>query len=193
MFTELAANLIAGATLLRTTLQDPGTAELSAAVGRLKDIEHAGDDLTHSILLKLNTTFITPFDREDIHALASSLDDVLDFIYAAGVRLDMYGIHSTLPAAVELAGLVLAQCRTISSAVSALERHDDVLRLCSEIARGEREADYVARGAIATLFEKEQDPIRLIKHKELYEVLETATDKAEDVANVLESIVIKAA
>jgi predicted phosphate transport protein (TIGR00153 family) len=193
MFKDLAQRLIEGAQSLRSTLQHPEATSIPGAVERLKEIEHAGDDLTHSILLKLNTTFITPFDREDIHSLASSLDDVLDFIYAAGERLQMYRIHSPLPAAIELCGLICAQCETISSAVMALGKNDEVLRLCAKVSAAEREADYTARGAIATLFEKERDPIQLIKLKELYEVLETATDKADDVANILESIVLKSA
>ena len=192
MFAEMASNLGDGARLLQQTLED--FKDIDARVRQLKDIEHRGDDMTHNILTKLNQTFITPFDREDIYRLASSLDDVLDFIYAAGVRLVMYKITSAPAAASLLAGIVVKQADQLSDALARLgKKHDNVLEHCVEINRLENEADSVARAAIAVLFEKEKDPISLIKLKELYEVLETATDKAEDAANVLEGVVLKSA
>ncbi|HLJ29654.1 MAG TPA: DUF47 family protein [Candidatus Angelobacter sp.] len=191
MFAEMAGNLRDGARLLKQLLSDFRDIELR--VQQLKDIEHRGDDLTHNILTKLNQTFITPFDREDIYRLASSLDDVLDFIYAAGVRLTMYKIKHAPEAAPQLAEIIVRQCDELSSAVAGLERHDKVLEHCVEINRLENDADQVARSAIGVLFEQETDPISLIKLKELYEILETATDKAEDAANVLEGVVLKGA
>ena len=191
LFSQMAGNLTEGAILLRSILHDLESTPAESGVQCLKEIEHAGDELTHEIVIKLNTTFITPFDREDIYRLASALDDVLDFIYAAGERLRMYSIRSHLATAVELADVILSQCRIIAQAIDALGKDDTVLHACAEISRFEREADYLSRGAIATLFEKQRDPITLIKLKELYEVLETATDRAEDVANVLETIVLK--
>lgn len=192
LFAEMAGNLGEGARLLQRTLDD--FQDVEARVRQLKDIEHRGDELTHNILTKLNQTFITPFDREDIHRLASSLDDVLDFIYAAGVRLVMFRIKAAPPAASKLAEIIIRQTDQLSQALSRLERkHDQVLENCVEINRLENEADLVARAAITTLFDEERDPIALIKLKELYEVLETATDKAEDAANVLESVVLKSA
>jgi len=192
LFAEMAGNLGEASRLLKQTLDD--FHDVDERVRQLKEIEHRGDEMTHNILTKLNQTFITPFDREDIHRLASSLDDVLDFIYAAGVRLIMYKITSAPPAASKLAEIVIKQTDQLSEAVGRLEKkHDHVLENCVEINRLENEADQVARGAIAVLFEKEKDPISLIKLKELYEVLETATDKAEDAANVLEGVVLKSA
>jgi len=192
MFAEMASNLGDGARLLKQTLED--FQNVDARVQQLKDIEHRGDDMTHNILTKLNQTFITPFDREDIYRLASSLDDVLDFVYAAGVRLVMYKITSAPEAASQLAGIVVKQSDQLTDALARLgKKHDNVLEHCVEINRLENEADNVARSAIAVLFEKEKDPISLIKLKELYEVLETATDKAEDAANVLEGVVLKSA
>src|SRR4051794_25479381 len=191
MFAEMAGNITEGAVLLKAILSDLQNVEVR--VQQLKDLEHKGDDMTHSILVKLNSTFITPFDREDIHALASAMDDVLDYVYAAGERLVMYKIHSAPPVAAELAGVVLRQAEQLSKAVGMLEKHDDVLSICVEINRLENEADRLARGALADLFDREKDPITLIKQKELIEVLETATDKAEDAANVLESVVLKSA
>lgn len=192
LFAEMARNLGEASRLLKRTLDD--FQDVDERVRQLKEIEHRGDEMTHNILTKLNQTFITPFDREDIYRLASSLDDVLDFVYAAGVRLVMYKITSAPPAASKLAEIVIKQTDQLSEAVGRLEKkHDHVLENCVEINRLENEADHVARTAIAILFEKEKDPISLIKLKELYEVLETATDKAEDAANVLEGVVLKSA
>jgi predicted phosphate transport protein (TIGR00153 family) len=192
LFADMAGNLGEAARLLKQTLED--FRDVDERVRQLKEIEHRGDEMTHNILTKLNQTFITPFDREDIHRLASSLDDVLDFTYAAGVRLIMYKITSAPEAASKLADILVRQTEQLSQAVGRLEKdHDHVLENCVEINRLEKEADQVARSAIAALFEKEKDPISLIKLKELYEVLETATDKAEDAANVLEGVVVKSA
>ncbi|HEY6348124.1 MAG TPA: DUF47 family protein [Candidatus Angelobacter sp.] len=191
MFAEMAGNLGDGARLLRQTLND--FKDVEKRVQELKALEHRGDEMTHNILTKLNQTFITPFDREDIYRLASSLDDVLDFIYAAGVRLIMYKIKSAPEAASKLADIIVRQCDQLMPAVAGLEKHDSVLNYCVEINRLENEADQIARTAIGILFEQETDPIALIKLKELYEVLETATDKAEDAANVLEGVVLKGA
>lgn len=192
LFEEVAQNLSQGARLLRQILID--FQNIEERVRQLKEIEHRGDEMTHNILIKLNQTFITPIDREDIHQLASSLDDVLDFIYAAGVRLIMYKITAAPEAAAQLAEVVVKQTEQLSDALTQLPRKSDrVLEDCVEINRLENEADLIARTAIAALFEKEKDPIALIKLKELYEVLETATDKAEDAANVLEGVVLKSA
>jgi len=192
MFAEVSANLILGARLMVEMLHD--FQDIPARVQKLKDIEHRGDEMTHAIITKLNQTFITPFDREDIHKLASSLDDVLDFLNSAGDRLVLYKIHSAPPEAEKLAELVVRQCEELHQAVKNLEKHNPVvLQHCVEINRLENEADTVSRRAIGRLFEQEHDPITLIKFKELYEVLETATDKAEDAANVLESVVLKSA
>src|SRR5215472_9522592 len=192
LFAEMAGNLGEAARLLKQTLDD--FHDVDERVRQLKVIEHRGDEMTHNIFTKLNQTFITPFDREDIHELASSLDDVLDFIYAAGVRLVMYKISSAPEAASKLAEIIVNQTDQLSEALGRLDKdHDHVLENCVEINRLENEADQVARSAIATLFDREKDPISLIKLKELYEVLETATDKAEDAANVIEGVVLKSA
>ena len=191
MFAEMSGNLIEGARLMEQILAD--FKDVEARVQKLKDIEHRGDDMTHQILVKLNQTFLTPFDREDIHRLAASMDDVLDYVYAAGERLVIYRITGAPNQAAQLAGFVVKQCEEISKAVVKLEKHDHVLDHCVEINRLENEADRVVRISIAQLFDSERDPIALIKMKELYELLETATDKAEDVANVLESVVLKGA
>ena len=189
MFAEMSANLTEGARLLHEILKDPR--DLVRRVDELQAIEHRGDDMTHAIFTKLNQTFITPFDREDIHTLASSLDDVLDYVNSAGTRLNMYKITDPPAPAAELAGLIVQQTEQLGRGVLCLGKDRQVLTYCVEINRLENEADRVGRKAIADLFEHERDPIRLIKIKELYEVLESATDRAEDVANVLETVALK--
>ena len=189
MFAAMSNNLIDAARALVNLFADYHNVE--AKIEDIRRIEHLGDEMTHSIMRKLNQTFITPFDREDIHTLASSLDDVVDFINAACARIVMYRITDPPAEAGQLARLILAQCEELEKAVSHLQKSDDVLRHCVEINRLENEADQVSRVAIARLFDHETNPINLIKIKELLEFLETATDKAEDVADVLETVVLK--
>jgi len=189
MFSEMSENLIAGARVLVDLFEDYRRVE--ERIAEIQRIEHLGDDLTHAILIKLNQTFITPFDREDIHKLTSSLDDVLDFINAAGARIIMYRVMNPPPAALKLARLILLQSQELQKALPLLRKNGDILAHCVEINRLENEADYVSRAAIAELFDHEKDPINLIKIKELIECLEMATDRAEDVADVLETVVLK--
>jgi uncharacterized protein len=191
MFVEMAQNLIEGARLMKALLEN--FQNVPEQVARLKDIEHRGDDMTHAVIMKLNQTFITPFDREDIHRLASSIDDVLDLLNAAGDRIMVYKITGVTKETAVLAGLILQQSEELSLALSGLEKQQHVLEHCVEINRLENEADRVTRQAVGHLFENERDPIQLIKMKELYEVLELATDKAEDAANVLEAVILKSA
>jgi predicted phosphate transport protein (TIGR00153 family) len=189
MFAEVSQNVTEGARLLHDILKNP--TDMGERLDRLQEIEHRGDDMTHAIITALNQTFITPFDREDIHRLTSSLDDVLDYVNSAGMRLTLYRIDAPPPVAAELAGLIVQQSEELAQGVSLLEQNQRVLEHC--VDRLENEADRVSRNAIAELFDNEKDPIRLIKMKELYEVLETATDKAEDAANVLEAVALKSA
>jgi predicted phosphate transport protein (TIGR00153 family) len=191
MFSEVCQNLTEGTRLLHDILKNPADMELR--IDRMQEIEHRGDDMTHAIITTLNQTFITPFDREDIHRLTSSLDDVLDFVNAAAMRLRLYKIRTPPAVSVELAAMIVQQCEELAQGVSLLEKNKMVLDHCVEVHRLENEADRVSRNAIADLFDNEKDPIQLIKIKELYEVLETATDKAEDAANVLEAVALKSA
>jgi predicted phosphate transport protein (TIGR00153 family) len=191
LFAELSSAMNEGARLLRSILEDPH--DLKIRVDEMQAIEHRGDKAIHAIMTKLNQSFITPFDREDIHTLASSLDDVLDYMNTAATRLVMYKIAQPTAAAAELAGILVLQSEELARGVSLLEKNGKVMQHCDEVNRLEDEADQISRKAIGELFENEKDPIQLIKMKELYEVLETATDKAEDAANVLEAIVLKSA
>jgi predicted phosphate transport protein (TIGR00153 family) len=193
MFAEIANNVIEGAKELYKLLNDWDYQRLPEAAQRIRSLEQRGDEMTHQLLIRLNQTFITPFDREDIHHLASSLDDVLDFIYAASNRLVTYKITQPSPSAKVLAGIILKQAEELGRAVALLEKDHSLLSRCVEVNRLENEADQVAREAIGRLFDGGYDPITLIKLKELLEILEEATDKAEDAANVLETVVLKSA
>jgi len=159
---------------------------------RIKEVEHKGDTQTHEMFKKLNKSFITPFDREDIYALSSALDDILDLIDASAQRFVMYNVEKPTPEAKELAFIILKSCQTIDKAVALLGgKLEPISEYCVEVNSLENEADRVCREAISRLFDEEKDPIQLIKWKEIYETLERATDKCEDAANVLESVVMK--
>lgn len=189
MFSQMSENLIAGARVMVDLFAD--YRDVDAKIAEVRRIERMGDEMTHAVLTKLNQTFITPFDREDIHQLASSLDDVLDFLNSAGARIIMYRITNPPPVALDLARLILLQAQELHRALPLLQKNGDILTHCVEINRIENEADVISRAAIGQLFDQEKDPINLIKIKELIECLELATDKAEDVANVLETVVLK--
>jgi uncharacterized protein len=189
MFAQMSENLIAGARTMVELFTD--YQNVDAKVAEIRRIERAGDEMTHAVLTKLNQTFITPFDREDIHQLASSLDDVLDFLNASAARIIMYRIKTPPPVALDLARIILLQTQELHRALPLLRKNGDILTYCVEINRLENEADVISRAAIGQLFDQEKDPITLIKTKELIEFLELATDKAEDVANVLETVVLK--
>ena len=193
LFAEIANNVVEGARALANLLDNYDYEKLPAAVAQITAFEQRGDEMTHDILVKLNQTFITPFDREDIHLLASSLDDVLDFIFAAADRLLNYKITQPSPSAKILARIILQQAGELATAVTLLGKDAHVLKHCVEVNRLENEADKVSREAIGRLFDGDYDPITLIKLKALLEVLEEASDKSEDVANVLETVVLKSA
>ena len=189
MFSQISENLIVGARTLVGLFSD--YKDIEAKIAEIRRIERSGDEMTHAVLTKLNQSFITPFDREDIHQLTSTLDDVLDFINASCARILMYRITNPPAAALELSRLILLQTQEIHRAVLLLRKNGDILTHCVEINRLENEADVVSRAAIGQLFDQEKDPINLIKTKELIEFLELATDKAEDVADVIETVMLK--
>ena len=189
MFNEAARNIHQGARAFQQMLEDfRGTDEQWRAV---EEYEHEGDKITHRILRTLHQTFITPVDREDIHKLTSALDDVIDFIEASAARMAMYRISKPTPESQRLAGIIARCTDQIVRGVTALPRFELIQEHCIEINRLENEADEVARTAIAGLFLGEAPPIEVIKWKEIYETMETATDRCEDVANLLEEISLK--
>ncbi len=168
--------------------------DVELKVQKIKSIEHDGDRITHETLDTLNKTFITPIDREDIHSLISKIDDILDLIDAAAHRLVIYRIDKPSPELIAIAAQLIKPVETIKEALRLLDdmkNSKKILEYCVEINRLENEADALHRIAIGNLFDNEKDPIRLMKFKEIYENLEEATDRCEDVANIIESVVIK--
>jgi len=161
---------------------------------KISDLEHVGDDITHQIFTELSSNFITPFDREDISYLASSLDDIVDYIHGSAKRLDTYKIGETSQAMKKLSDIIENSAKEIHIAVANLKDMTNVVRLREAIVRInslENHADDIFDSAIADLFENEKDAIRLMKIKEVLSNMETATDKCEDVANVIETIIVK--
>jgi predicted phosphate transport protein (TIGR00153 family) len=163
-------------------------------IKQIEDAEHGADRITHETVQLLHTTFITPFDRDDIHRLISRMDDVLDLIQDTAESLVLYDIQKVTPEATQLAELVLRCSERVQSAVGLMASMADapaILKICQEIDKLESEADRVMRGAISELFRNETDVRQLIKLKAVYELLESATDKCQDVANVIESVVLE--
>jgi predicted phosphate transport protein (TIGR00153 family) len=158
------------------------------------ELEHKGDGLTHEIIALVHRTFITPFDREDIALLAHSMDDIVDFIESAADAMSLYNISEPTPRSRELADIIVDTTLEVKAAISDLRRKIDlkqVLKRCVEINRLENMADKVYRSALAELFENSKDIPYIIKWREIYDYMETATDRCEDVANVLEGVALK--
>ena len=189
LFGRQADNIHVGAkALLQMLSHYTGVPE---QVQSIKAIEHQGDEITHGIFTKLNQTFITPFDREDIHELCSQLDDVIDLIDAAANRFVLYRVSAIRSGTEELVKVLVAATAEVSAAVHALATPEKALKHCIEINRYENESDRLCRTLIAQLFDEEKDSVQIIKWKEIFEVIETAVDKCEDVANVIEGVILK--
>ena len=189
LFRKVADEIRAAAVLLEDMLasETPDDAKADA----IRDAEHRCDALTHDTIQRLHRTFVTPFDREDLYAMASALDDVMDAIDQSAQLLRLYRIKVVRPGARELAHTVSASAERIHQALDALEGRRPVQPHAVEINRLENEADRAYAVAIAALFDHETDPVTIIKWKEIFEALEFITDCCEDVANVIESVVVK--
>jgi predicted phosphate transport protein (TIGR00153 family) len=188
-FIALAEQIRHGATLLEEMLAPERPVWDKAE--EIKEVEHQCDFLTHEVIQRLHRTFVTPLDREDIFALARSLDDVMDAIDAAASIVELYQIQSVRPDARVLTRIIKASADQIVTALKALEKKTGVAEPAVEINRLENEADRAHQAAVRRLFEEERDPIAIIKWKEILDFLEGATDRCEDVANVLEGVVVK--
>ena len=188
-FITLADRIVSGATLLERMLASDPPAWDTAL--QIKQIESECDALTHNIIQRLNSTFVTPIDREDIHGLAKSLDDVMDAIDAAAAVMRRYRMAQLRYGARELASLTWQAAMQVKVAVEALERKKDVHQLAVEVNRIENAADDIHDEALRRLFEEEKDAITVIKWKEVLDLLEEGTDRCEDCANVLEGVVVK--
>lgn len=190
LFKEAAHNMIEGSRLLKVMMEDFWS-PIEQAQG-IKDVEHVGDGFTHDIARRLNKTFITPIDREDIHDLASALDDILDVTEAIADRFVLYKVTKPTEMAIKLADILHQASVAVGRGVDRLGLpHPDVKECSVQVNSLENEADRVSRDAISALFEKETDPITVIKWKEIYENFEAGTDRCEDVANILERIALK--
>lgn len=189
LFVEDAANVLAGARQLEAMLRTYDEPEARAA--EIRVTEHRGDEISHDIGHRLEATFVTPFDREDIYGLISGLDDVLDLIEEAADTFVLYRIDAPTATAVEQASIIVKQAELLHEALSHLKGFKGLDRYWIEVHRLENEGDRIARVAIAELFHGDTDPVNLVKWKDVYGLLESTIDKAEDVANIIERITIK--
>ncbi len=189
MFVEDAANVLLAARELEAMLRSYDDIETRAQ--RLRELEHQGDELSHAIGNKLDTTFVTPFDREDIHALISGLDDVIDLIEEVADTFILYRIEAATPTAIAQAGIVVRQVEQLHGALTKLKGFKGVREHWIEVHRLENEGDQIVRNAIAELFSGSMEPLEVVKWKDVYSLLEDCVDKCEDVANIIEKIVVK--
>ncbi len=190
LFKKAAHNVIEGGRLLKDMMED--FRNPSDHARRIRDVEHVGDGITHEIARRLNRTFITPIDREDIHALASALDDILDVIDEVGDRFVVFKISTPTDTAVKLADILYEASKSVGAGIDLLGKgHADMNEVSVTVNSLENEADRLSRDAISSLFDEETDPITVIKWKEIYENFEQGTDRCEDVANILERIALK--
>jgi uncharacterized protein len=193
-FSEATSNIVTMSLKLKDLIEAKDESTREAIVREIKNLEHRGDEVTHTIFTELSRNFITPFDREDIHYLATSLDDVADYINGTASRVSLYKINTFDQVIHSLVSVIHRQAIEIDQAISSLKNMRNAQRVREAIVRIndlENEADSIFELAIARLFAEEMHPIELIKSKEILSVLETATDKCEDVANALESILVK--
>lgn len=192
LFNESGDHLVAAVIEFKRLLDNPQ--EMESRSRTIKELEHKADDVTHRTMMLLHRTFITPLDREDIHALIKTMDDILDFIDAAAQRLYLYEVRHIPESMHRMAEITIESVQLVKKLVGLLtnlKQTDELLKTCVEINRLENDADLVLRSSVAQLFREEQDLRLLIKLKEIYELLETVTDRCEDVANVVESIVLE--
>ena len=192
LFEESARNVVRAADGLKE-LVDTWT-NIEGRVSEITELEHYGDTIAHQIMAQLNRTFVTPFDREDIALLAHSMDDIIDLIHAAADAMLIYKIDRPSQRAKELADIIVQATAEVERAVNGLRRRAElkkILERCVEINRLENMADRVFRSAMAELFDDTVDIAQVIKWREIYEHMESATDRCEDVANVLEGVALK--
>lgn len=194
LFERMSANLIEMANILRDAVHEEDLETRISLFKKIEDLEHKCDGITHQIHLELGKSFITPFDREDIHTLVSKLDDVADFIHGSANRMLLYKLHKITEPIQEMSLLIVDATVEVGIAVKEMQNRKNIRKVtdsCVRINSIENKADYIFDKAVGYLFEFETDAIELIKYKEVLAAMETATDCCEDVANVLESILVK--
>ena len=192
LFEQSARNIVKASQTLKDMVDN--WEMVGGRVAEITELEHEGDSITHQILAQLHRTFVTPFDREDIALLAHTMDDVADFIHAAADAMFIYNIDKPTQRARELSDIILQGATEMEKAVAGLRNRTElkkILERCVEINRLENMADRIFRAAMAELFDNTADITRVIKWREIYEHMESATDRCEDVANVLEGVALK--
>jgi len=194
LFEEVAAGVTNMGRLLKNVVSEPDIDKRAALVSQVEEQEHVNDDLTHKVFTELGRNFITPFDREDIHYLASALDDICDYIYSTAKKINFYKVNPNDTGIQKLADLIVEGTIQIGLAVSELRNMRDMRKITDALVKInsiENQADDVFDMSIDRLFENEPDAKEVIKKREIYQVMETVTDKCEDAANVIETIIIK--
>ena len=192
LFEDSAQNTVKAAHGLKKLVDEWGNIDVEVA--QITELEHVGDTITHQIMAQVNRTFVTPFDREDIASLAHVLDDVTDFIHSAAYAMLIYKVDSPSQRAKELADIIVQSTSEVEKAIPQLRTRaglKSIYEKCVEINRLENVADTVFRSAMAELFDDTTDMAKIIKWREIYEHMESATDRCEDVANVLEGVALK--
>jgi len=192
LFEEGTANLVETAKVFREMVEQ--WEDVNKKVAKIADLEHKGDNITHTVIANLHSTFFTPLDREDITSLTEALDDVVDFIKKAADEMLVYRVERPTASAVELAEIIVEAALQLEKAIPNLRRRrlmSNMHSYCIELQRLENVADRVQREALCALFDDQAHPLDVIKWREIYEHMETATDRCEDVANVLEGVALK--
>jgi uncharacterized protein len=194
LFEQVAENVTIMAQKLAELVAETDRNKRAPLIKPIEDLEHASDELTHKIFMELGRNFITPFDREDIHYLASALDDIADFIYASAKKIKLYHVNPTDDGIQQLAELIVQGTKEVHNAVYELRDMKNVRKITDALVRInsiENQADDIADAYIERLFSLEPDAKEIIKKREIYQVMEDVTDKCEDAANVIESIIVK--
>ncbi len=194
LFEEVAVTSLEMSVLLKKMVNEREFEKRAEIVRQIEDLEHKNDDLTHKIFTELSRNFITPFDREDIHYLASAMDDVADYIFATAKKINFYRVDPQHESFTKMADLIMQGCENIKIAVMGLKDMKNMRQITDALVRInsiENQADDVFDHSIERLFATENDAKEVIKKREIYQVMEIATDKCEDAANVIESIIVK--
>ena len=194
LFEQVAATMAQMGHLLKDVVTEPDFDRRAAIIAKIEDLEHVNDDLTHKVFTELGRNFITPFDREDIHYLATSLDDICDYIFASAKKINFYKVNPNDQGIQKMADLIDQACIQVKNAVNELRDMKDMRKITEALVKVnsiENQADDIFDMSIDRLFETEPDAKEVIKKREIYQVMEIVTDKCEDAANVIESIIIK--
>ncbi|MBC7827034.1 MAG: DUF47 domain-containing protein [Chitinophagaceae bacterium] len=194
LFEEVAETVSKMGKMLKQVVTQPDFDKRAALISQIEDLEHVNDDLTHKIFTELGRNFITPFDREDIHYLASALDDICDYIFASAKKINFYKVNPNDQGIQKMAELIEQGCEQIKNAILELRNMRDMRKITEALVKVnsiENQADDIFDMSIDRLFETEPDAKEVIKKREIYQVMEIVTDKCEDAGNVIESIIIK--